>query len=301
MTRDPRPAAVGLLASLYLGMAALAGQQTRPPSVVTGEWHLIVLGIAQDAGIPQLGCEQELCRSIREGRRKPERVASLGLINSAIGKTYLFDATPDFKSQLQTLTGGRPPDGIFLTHGHIGHYTGLMYLGRESIDAQHVPVYGTAKMNAYLTTNGPWSLLVSRGNIDLQVIDPDTAVALEDGLRVTAFTVPHRDEFTDTVGYLIEGPHKKVLFIPDIDQWQKWSRDIREVAGAVDVAFLDGTFASASELPGRSIDDIPHPLIPATRELLKGLRTQLWFIHLNHTNKELDAPDIAKDGQIIVI
>jgi len=305
MTAAPGRAAAGrfapVLAAALLAATTLAGQQTRPSPGVTGEWHLIVLGIAQDGGIPHLGCEQEICRSIREGRRKPERVASLGLLNTALGKAYLFDATPDFKSQLQTLTGGHPPDGIFLTHGHIGHYTGLMYLGRESIDAQHVPVYGTEKMKAYLTTNGPWSLLVSRGNIDLQVVEPDTPIALDEGIRVTAFTVPHRDEFTDTVGYLIEGPHRKVLFIPDIDQWQKWSRDIREVAGKADVAFLDGTFASASEVPGRSIADIPHPLIPATRELLKGLPTQLWFIHLNHTNTELDAPDVAKDGQTIVM
>jgi len=299
MTRAQNRAIAGVIGLLIT--TVLSGQQTRPPGATPGEWHLIVLGIAQDAGIPQLGCEQELCRSIREGRRKPERVASIGLINSAIGKAYLFDATPDFKSQIQTLTGGHPPDGIFLTHGHIGHYTGLMYLGRESIDAQHVPVYATAKMNAYLTTNGPWSLLVSRGNIDVQVVEPDTPVTLEDGLRVTAFTVPHRDEFTDTVGYLVEGPHKKVLFIPDIDQWQKWSRDIRDVAGKADVAFLDGTFASASEVPGRSIDDIPHPLIPATRELLKGLPTQIFFIHLNHTNNELDAADVARDGQTIVM
>ena len=164
-----------VLAAAVLAAATLAGQQTRPSPPATGEWHLIVLGIAQDGGIPHLGCEQEICRSIREGRRKPERVASLGLLNTALGKAYLFDATPDFKSQLQTLTGGHPPDGIFLTHGHIGHYTGLMYLGRESIDAQHVPVYGTEKMKAYLTTNGPWSLLVSRGNIDLQVVEPDHA------------------------------------------------------------------------------------------------------------------------------
>lgn len=285
------------LAALVTTLAGSAEQQATPP----GEWKLVVLGIAQDAGIPQLGCDQELCRSIREGRRKPERVASLGLVNATLGKAYLFDATPDFVSQVQSLTGGRVPDAIFLTHGHIGHYTGLMYLGRESIDAQHVRVYASDRMRAFLAANGPWSLLVSRGNIDVQTIAPDTAVSLGDGLRVTAFPVPHRDEFTDTLGYIIEGPHKKALFIPDIDQWQKWSRNIREVAAGVDVAFLDGTFASAGEIPGRSIADIPHPLMPATRDLLRGLQTKIWFIHLNHTNREIDAPDVARDGLAIVM
>jgi len=257
----------------------------------------VVLGIAQDAGIPQLGCDQELCRSIREGKRKPERVASLGLVNQQLGLSYLFDATPDMVSQLGTLNGGHAPTAIFLTHGHIGHYTGLMYLGRESIDAKSVPVYGTARMNSFLTNNGPWSLLVSRKNIDLHVLNPDDPVLLAGGIQVNAMPVPHRDEFTDTVGYVISYKgRRQVLYIPDIDQWSKWSRNIREIVDGVDLAFLDGTFASADELPGRSTADIPHPLIPATRDLLKGTSAKVWFIHLNHTNRELGAADVVTDG-----
>jgi pyrroloquinoline quinone biosynthesis protein B len=138
--------------------------------------------------------------------------------------------------------------------------------------------------------------LASFGNIAINVIEYDRPVTIGESVKVTAFQVPHRDEFTDTVGYLIEGPNKKALFIPDIDQWSKWSRDIRALAETVDYAFLDGTFASAGEIPGRSIADIPHPLMSDTRARLKGTRAQLWFIHLNHTNQDLDAPDVAKMG-----
>ncbi len=259
-------------------------------------WELVVLGIAQDAGIPHLGCQQPFCTSVRAGKRRPERVASLGLVNAALGRAFMFDATPDFASQVHSLTGGRSPDGIFLTHAHIGHYTGLMYLGRESTDASRVPVYGTERMTGFLSANGPWSQLVSRNNVDLRVIRPDAAVDLGAGVRVTAFTVPHRDEFTDTVGYLIEGPTRKALYIPDIDQWEKWARSIRDLAGTVDLVFVDGTFASAGEIPGRTVADIPHPLIPATRALLKGVRAEVWFIHINHTNAEIEAKDVVKDG-----
>jgi pyrroloquinoline quinone biosynthesis protein B len=278
-----------------LAVVALAGRAWAP-APGPGEWELVVLGIAQDAGIPQLGCDEGLCRSIHLGERKPERVSSLGLVNTTLGKAYLFDATPDFVSQVHSLTGGRLPDGIFLTHGHIGHYTGLMYLGRESVDAQGVTVYGSERMGQFLSSNGPWSLLVSRHNIDVHEIQAGRAIDLGAGVRVTAFPVPHRDEFTDTLGYIIEGPRKKALFIPDIDQWQRWDRSIRDMVGTVDLAFLDGTFASAAEIPGRSIDDIPHPLIPVTRDLLKGVRAAVYFIHLNHTNREIDAPDVARDG-----
>jgi pyrroloquinoline quinone biosynthesis protein B len=266
----------------------------------SGGWELVVLGVAQDAGIPQLGCDQDLCRSIREGRRKPERVASLGVVNRELGVSYLFDATPDMVSQLGTLNGGRTPTAVFLTHAHIGHYTGLMYFGRESLDAKGVTVYGSERMTSFLRTNGPWSQLASRGNVDLRALLADQAVALGGGLRVTAFTVPHRDEFTDTVGYLIERGTRRALFVPDIDQWSKWSRDIRELVSTVDLAFLDGTFASADELPGRSMAEIPHPLIPITRILLRGTKAALWFIHLNHTNKELGASDVVRDGQRFV-
>jgi pyrroloquinoline quinone biosynthesis protein B len=282
-------------------VAALSAPLSTPERDPLGDWQLVVLGIAQDAGIPQLGCDEGTCKAIHAGHRKPERVASIGLVNRTLQKAYLFDATPDFTSQVQSLTGGRTPDGIFLTHAHIGHYTGLMYLGRESIDASHVPVYSTDRMATFLTTNGPWSLLVSRQNIELRPFAPGKPVDLGDGIKVTAYPVPHRDEFTDTVGYLIEGPHKKVLYIPDIDQWQRWSRSIRDMVDTVDLALLDGTFASPDEIPGRSTADIPHPLMPVTRELLKGTRAAVWFIHLNHTNGQIDARDVARDGMLFGI
>jgi len=277
-------------------LSAVVAACSAPAAPTAAGWQLVVLGIAQDAGIPQLGCDQSPCKEIREGKRKPERVASIGLVNRDLGLSYLFDATPDMVSQLGTLNGGKVPTGVLLTHGHIGHYTGLMYFGRESLDAKSVPVYGTERMVGYLTGNGPWSQLVSRKNIDLHTLQPDHAVALEGGIRVTPFVVPHRDEFTDTVGYVIDRAGHRALFIPDIDQWTKWDRSIRELVDSVDLAFIDGTFASADELPGRSIADIPHPLIPATRELLAGAKGKVWFIHLNHTNRELGAADVVRDG-----
>lgn len=281
---------------VWLGVLTLSTLVPATPVAQPDGWELVVLGVAQDAGSPQLGCQQDLCVQRRAGARPVERVSSLGLVHRGTGRAYLFDATPDLPSQVHSLTGGRLPDGIFLTHAHIGHYTGLMYLGRESISASKVPVYGTDRMVRYLSANGPWSQLVTLGNIVPTALQPDVPVVLPDGLRVRAFVVPHRDEFTDTVGFVIEGPRRKALFIPDIDQWSKWNRDIRTLADDVDYAFVDGTFASADEIPGRSIADIPHPLMPVTRDLFKGRRAQLWFIHLNHTNRDLDAKDVVKDG-----
>jgi pyrroloquinoline quinone biosynthesis protein B len=286
-------------------VAAAAGTLSTPGtlgtpgtlSILQSDWQLQVLGIAQDAGIPHLGCDQALCASIRAGKRRAEKVTSLGLVDRASGVAYLFEATPDFVAQVHTLTGGRAPDGIFLTHAHIGHYTGLMYLGRESIGARAVPVYASAALLDYLRTNGPWSQLTALGNIASRPLDPDRPVSLPGGVRVTAFRVPHRDEFSDTVGYRIDGPRRSAIFIPDIDRWEKWDRSIRELADAVDLAFVDGTFAAPTEV-NRNIEEIPHPMMSRTRELVRGTRAKLWFIHINHTNAEIDASDVVREGQV---
>ncbi len=284
-------------AALLTGCLIVAHAMPRTAQHPGAGWTLTVLGIAQDGGMPHLGCQRHFCADARAGRRPAEKVSSLGLVHRPSGRAYLFDATPDMPAQLDALTGGAAPDGIFLTHGHIGHYTGLMFLGKEVLSADGVPVFATRRMADYLTANGPWSLLVADGHVALTVIAPDEPVTLGDGLRVTPFTVPHRDEFTDTVGYRIDGPRASALFIPDVDRWDRWDRDIRALVDDVDLAFLDGTFSSADEIAGRSFDEIRHPLMPDTRRRLAGTDAEVWFIHLNHTNPALaGAADVAREG-----
>lgn len=267
------------------------------PASVHAEWELVVLGTAQDGGMPHAGCTKPPCSEARAGKRPVEKVSCVGLVNRDTGAAYMIDATPDFPAQLDALTGGKAPDGIFLTHAHVGHYTGLMYLGKEVMATRDVPVYGTERMGSFLRDNGPWSLLVKDRRIALQTLTPDRAVELSDGLRITPLLVPHRDEFTDTVGFLIEGPRAKALFIPDIDKWEKWDRKLRELANQVDVLLLDGTFSLMDELPGRNIADVPHPLMTETRTLLEGTTAKLWFIHLNHSNPAiLGGKDVVREG-----
>lgn len=277
---------------------AASGALRAEPQQAPGrpDWRLVVLGIAQDGGIPHLRCTEGVCAAVRDGRRAPAKVSSIGVVNRQDGGAYVFDATPDFRAQVHRLTRGSTPDGIFLTHAHVGHYTGLMYLGRESIGAQAVPVWGTARMTSFLRNNGPWSLLVRHRNIDLRIVEPGRPVVINGELRVTAFTVPHRDELTDTVGYRIEGPRASALFVPDTDRWETWTTSIREMADTVDLALVDGTFASAAEVKGRDIWEIPHPMMGITRSLLRGVRARVRFIHINHTNTEIDAPDVAREG-----
>lgn len=276
------------LSVVVAAMTALACAHTREaPMTDSNGARLVVLGIAQDGGMPHMGCETGPCAAARRGERRAEKVACLGL---AIGpRAFLFDATPDFPAQVHAM-GVRLPDGVFLTHAHIGHYTGLVHLGKEVAGARGVPLYATPKMHAFLATNAPWRALVENGNVDPRA---NADVDLGDGVRVTAIQVPHRNEYADTVGYVIAGPRAKAVYIPDIDRWTPWERDLRELVESVDYAFLDGTFLSSDELPGRDMSKAPHPLVTDTMDRLEGLGAKVWFIHLNHTNPLLDDPSPA--------
>jgi pyrroloquinoline quinone biosynthesis protein B len=251
----------------------------------------LLLGVAQDAGVPHIGCECRTCALARHDPRRRQLPVSLALIDHRAESSWVIDATPAFPEQFAMLQEYAPRcrlAGVLLTHAHIGHYTGLMYLGREALNSRGVPVYASATLCAYLTANGPWSQLVALGNISLQMITPAVSIALSERLRVTPLPVPHRAEFSDMMAYLVRGPARSVFYCPDIDRWEEWPHSLPRVLETVDVALLDGTFFSASELPGRDLAEIPHPLVQATAALLAGTPARIRFIHLNHSNPLFD-------------
>jgi pyrroloquinoline quinone biosynthesis protein B len=214
-------------------------------------------------------------------------VACLALIDHQAGASWLIDATPDLPRQLDLLAAHAPNcplAGFILTHAHIGHYTGLIHLGREVMGTTGMPLFVTPTMATFLTSHGPWSQLVSLGNVALRPISPDRPVALTPNLRVTFVPVPHRAEFSDTVAILVEGPTQRLWYCPDIDRWQAWDRTLADVLSGVDIALLDGTFFSGDELPGRDMSVIPHPAVTETVALLAGSSHSVGFIHLNHSN-----------------
>jgi pyrroloquinoline quinone biosynthesis protein B len=255
---------------------------------------LIVLGIAQDAGYPQVDCKKECCKKYQDKKMTKKSVSCLALFDPATNQKWIFDATPDFTSQLNETEKIQPGNlpGIFLTHAHIGHYTGLMYLGREGMNAKEIPVYVMPRMKTFLENNGPWSQLITLKNIKLEQLKADSAIWLTDKISVTPLLVPHRDEFSETVGYSIKTNNKTVLFIPDIDKWEKWNRDIRLLVNQFDYLFVDGTFYAVNELPGRNMAEVPHPFVQESILIFDKLsnveKKKIFFIHFNHTNPLLD-------------
>jgi pyrroloquinoline quinone biosynthesis protein B len=288
--------AIALSLALAFALPALALDPTEPPK--PAPMYLVVLGNAQDGGAPQAGSSTE------PGWKDPSKrrlATALAIVDDAHQLRWLFEATPDFPWQLQRLDEMAPRpdkpkpalDGIFLTHAHMGHYTGLMWLGKEVMGATKVPVHAMPRMAQYLRANGPWSQLLTLSNIELREMKAGEPV-LEPGFTVTPLLVPHRQEFSEVVGFRIEAASKKVLFIPDIDSWTQWDAEgtrIEDEIAKVDVAYLDGTFYANGEIPGRDMSGFPHPFISTSMARFAALpateKAKIRFIHLNHTNQAL--------------
>ena len=276
--------------------------------------YVVVLGIAQDGGSPHAGCEKICCKDLWVNGEK-EKVSCIGIVDPKSGKSWLIDATPDFPEQYRIIIKDHQTElaGIFLTHAHMGHYTGLLHLGREVMGAKDIPIFAMPGMKKFLETNGPWNQLVSLNNIEIQLMKNDKEIKLADGLFIEPFIVPHRDEYSETVGFKIMGTSQSVLFIPDINKWEKWDQEIFEVIKHIDIALLDGTFYSQGELPNRDMSEIPHPFIVESMETLYHLNTpnrnKVHFIHFNHSNPAIkdgtasnlirsDRFNVAREGMI---
>jgi len=260
--------------------------------------YVVVLGVAQDGGFPQTACRKDCCAGAWEDAARHRHAVSLGIVDPDGPGRWLIDATPSFPEQLRMLDvlqappGGHGISGILLTHAHIGHYAGLIHLGREAMGAWEVPVYAMPRMRRFLSESGPWDQLVRLKNIELRSLAAGEPVALNGRITVTPIQVPHREEYTEAIGFRIQGPERAILYVPDIDKWDRWSMSLEEVLAEVDVAYLDGTFFADGELEGRDMSQIPHPFIAETMERLADLdaseRAKVRFLHLNHTNPALD-------------
>ena len=253
---------------------------------IKSNYTLKILGVVQDGGMPHLGNNKTCCENIKQDKY----VTSLMLMNNENDESFLFDASPDINKQLNFMGDRIKKDlkGIFLTHAHIGHYTGLMYFGREALNSKLVNVYAMPRMKKFLEENGPWSQLVSLQNISIIELSNESKISIDSNVIVQPVEVPHRAEFSETVGYKIYGPNKTALFIPDIDKWYLWEKSIIDEIKQVDYAIIDATFYDSKEVNYRDISEIPHPFVTESMDLFDSInikeKNKIYFIHLNHTN-----------------
>ncbi|HEX5053476.1 MAG TPA: MBL fold metallo-hydrolase [Planctomycetota bacterium] len=288
--RRPRWRLAGLLGLLAGACAA--------PRAETARFELFVLGTAQDGGMPHFGCERACCVEARRDGRVLHP-ACLGIVDHDKAALVLVEATPHIEQQVAELhrlagiagRGRQPIDAVLVTHAHIGHYLGLAFCGREVASTRQLPVHCSPRFAAFLRGNGPWRQLVELEQIVPREFVPEQPFAPIEGIEVIAIAVPHRDEFSDTMAFRIRGPRRTVLFVPDIDAWDRAPGLLDHLLAGVDIAYVDGTFFDGSELPERNLAEIRHPLMTDTMRRLDGFARQhpgaVRFIHLNHTNPAL--------------
>ena len=283
--------------TLLLSILLIGCNKSQKIEVKSNAIYLKILGTIQDGGIPHMGCNKQCCKNYFLDQTRRIGVSSIGITNLKYDTNYLIDATPDVNFQLESLIGSANPskklNGIFLTHAHMGHYVGLLNFGRESLNSVNIPLYLMPKFHDFVLNNGPWNQLVTQKNVNLFEINADKELVLDDNLSITPVQVPHRDEYSETVGFIIKGKSKKALYIPDIDKWEKWNVSIVESIKNVDYAFLDGTFYDQKEINNRDMSEIPHPFVIESMKLFDDLeikhKNKIYFIHLNHTNPLLNS------------
>jgi pyrroloquinoline quinone biosynthesis protein B len=258
----------------------------------------VVLGMMQDGGLPHAGCRCPRCTAALHDPGRRLNAASLALVDRRGVQTavWLVDATPDIGWQLALLAEAlgphparpgrlRQPDGILLTHAHMGHIGGLMQLGPEAMAVEGLPLIAAPPLLALLSGTALWKPALA--GLQPRPLAAGETMALAADLQITAVAVPHRDEWgVGTVAFHVQGPRRSLLYLPDIDAWDAWPEAQVWLEG-VDVALVDATFFSMAELGGRA--PVAHPLVTDTLERFGDIPGQLVLTHLNHTNPLLDA------------
>ncbi len=259
-----------------------------------------LLGIAQDGGVPQAGCTKTCCMDAVGGRRRTRYPVSLG-VTTEVGSKHLMDVSRSLPDHL--INWGKEEndigriDSIWLSHAHVGHYDGLFQFGREVMGTSSIPCHLSKSMHEFCMSTPSLASLFDEGHLIAEVFDGDAAIEISEHVAISPIKVPHRDEFSDTHGFVIKGPKRRLLYLTDHDSWDETlgfheADDIRSWLRSmhIDIALVDGTFWSEEELGGKATE-IGHPTVQDTLERLGERRhddPRIVFIHLNHTNPLLE-------------
>ncbi len=246
----------------------------------------IVLGSAQDAGVPQMMCGCAHCVAARDARRTASSVA---LVQGQ--DVVLLDASPDIQSQWATLAPGSHLAGIALTHAHAGHVAGLATLGKEGPQVA-CPLIATPRMHQHIQATS----ILADGCHGMDPVEVRPGDAIDAPLPMRFHGIAHRAERSDTIAIEAVGPDRRFLYLPDTDAFDAHVESAVWGLEQGDVLLFDATFWSADEVAHRDVDAIPHPFVQDALPQLEALAARgvrVVLGHLNHTNPLCDPASAA--------
>ena len=258
----------------------------------------MILGIAQDGGVPHPGCYCDTCQFYWDNQIVLSP-SSLAIIDEK--QLHLFDVTRNLDRQLRKV-GNKNVTDIWLTHGHIGHIDGIGLFGKEVMNLKNVRLHASGLMIKLIENTPKWNKLIEDKILIPIQFNSNESIQISENLKITPIQVPHRDELTDTHAFVINGPEKSLLYLPDHDTWEETLNMVQQDSLiewfdflGIEIVLMDGTFWSKNELSRQ--DDVPHPPVVESLERLgnvKGKELEVFFIHFNHTNPLL----IPKSNEI---
>ena len=258
----------------------------------------MILGIAQDGGVPHPGCYCDTCQFYWDNQIVLSP-SSLAIIDEK--QLHLFDVTRNLDRQLRKV-GNKNVTDIWLTHGHIGHIDGIGLFGKEVMNLKNVRLHASELMIKLIENTPKWNKLIEDKILIPIQFNSNESMQISENLKITPIRVPHRDELTDTHAFMINGPEKSLLYLPDHDTWEETLDMVQQDSViewfdflGIEIVLMDGTFWSKNELSRQ--DDVPHPPVLESLERLgnvKGKELEVFFIHFNHTNPLL----IPKSNEI---
>lgn len=108
--------------------------------------YITILGVAQDAGYPQIDCGKTCCNAFYDGHEEKKLVSCLGLVDLENNKKWIFDATTDITQQLKNLRAhhldnGNIVDGIFFNPCSHGALHRVDAIGQRSHECKRYPCF----------------------------------------------------------------------------------------------------------------------------------------------------------------
>ena len=280
-----------------------------------------VLGSAAGGGFPQWNCTCPPCRAVRTGSRPcvPRSQSSIA-VSFDRAQWFLFNASPDIQSQIESFPDLHPEDGrvvrlqaVLLTDAELDHTLGLLLM-REG---RGLEVHATESVHETLTTgSGVLRTLEAYCPVKWQPVMPGAEVPLgngSSGLSYRAFDVPtdkrmrfpnpstHAATHGRVVGYRVTDTSngRSVVYLPCV---QQLTPEVLDELADCTALLVDGTCWREDEMTSlglacktsRDMGHVPIDGPGGSLELLSPLPIdRKVYIHINNTNPILfeDSPE----------